>query len=140
MSKKPTKQLSLVLAVLLILSCTATGVFAAQPPEISPQWDNVNGVTSEITFDVSSIISEIYIMGKSGTTFYSGTVVLEKVTGSDTGIVATWTNLSSNTNSFSFYETVNTTPTSGRYKLTINIWTVRNGVTEKINKSTSKLY
>lgn len=114
--------------------------FAAAPPDYSPQWTNVDSLTPSIEFGTGSIQCNIYISGKSGTTFYNGTIVLEKVTGEDSGIIATWTNQSSSTSLFIFDETVYVTPTSGRYKLTINIWTVRNGVTEKLNASANKMY
>ncbi len=128
-----------LLAMTLFLSCCTT-VFAALPPDLSPQWNNVNSCTVDISFGSGSISSTISINGKSGATFYNGTIVLEKVTGEGSGIIATWTNQSSSTNYFDFDETVYVAPTSGRYKLTINIWTVRNGVTEKINASANKVY
>lgn len=138
--KKHQKSILLTLIALILALSSGLTAFAAFPPDYSPQWNNADSVSSSIEFGTGSIQCKVNISGKSGTTFYNGTIVLEKVTGSDTGIVATWTNQSSSTNLFIFDETVYVAPTSGRYKLTINIWTVRNGVTEKINASTSKLY
>lgn len=138
--KKHLKSLIYALLALTLLLSYGQAAFAAAPPEISPQWSNISDCSVDILFGSGSIRSTIDIFGYSGSTFYNGTIVLEKVTGEDSGIIATWTNQSSSTSLFIFDETVYVAPTSGRYKLTINIWTVRNGVTEKINKSTSKQF
>lgn len=138
--KKHQKSILLTLIALILALSSGLTAFAALPPDNSPQWNNADSFSPSIEFGTGSIQCKVNISGKSGTTFYNGTVVLEKVTGVNSGVIATWTNLSSSSSLFIFDETVYVTPTSGRYKLTINIWTVRNGVTEKINASTSKLY
>ena len=80
------------------------------------------------------------VTGISGSTMTNGTIVIEKVTGEDSGIVEEWHNLSSSNDDFSFFDTVNSSPSAGRYKVVLNITVTCNGVSERINISSSKLY
>ena len=55
------------------------------------------------------------------------------------GTVVTWTDMSSNTRSFSFSETVNAEP-SGGYRVIVRFNAVKNGVSEAISADLDKIF
>ena len=99
------------------------------------QWSNVNTATVTLAFtNAGKADISIRINGKSGTTFSNGTVKLEKITGGSATPIATWTGLSSSSKTFTFNDS-SVSVTSGTYKVSITIYAVRNGVSEKIEAS-----
>ena len=119
------------------LSCTET---AANPNNsgIDLQWQNAESFT--ITLDCSDSTAYIHatIVSVKGTTYKNGTVTLEKISGSNCGVKKTWNNLSGTSRIFSFHDE-SVSLSSGTYKLTVTIDTVRNGSSETITASkTSK--
>lgn len=140
MFKKTNKILSAVLVVIFIASLMTNSVFAMNSDEsttnsgVQPRWANVLSTT--ITLDLIDPIIEVgFTMGgTSGTTFRNGTLVLEKISGSNCGVVETWTDISSNMPFIQFSDT-SAERTSGTYRLTITIEAVKNGVPETIEVS-----
>ncbi|MBR6682279.1 MAG: hypothetical protein IKL40_04780 [Clostridia bacterium] len=141
MFKKTNKILSAVLVVLFIASLMTNSAFAMNNNKpattnsgIQPRWANV--VSATIILDVTqpTIYVGTNMGGPAGTTYRNGTVVLEKISGSNCGVVEIWEDLSSNLPLFQFNDT-SVAPTSGTYRLTITIDAIRNGVSETIEIS-----
>lgn len=101
---------------------------------IVPYWNNVRSVMFTHDVENSNIYIKLTITGIAGTTYKNGTVTLEKISGSNTGVKRTWKNLTSSSNVFSFSD--NSYPaSSGTYRATFSIDAVRNGVSENITRS-----
>lgn len=130
-----------IVSILIILNTLLViSIKAIIPDPAEQQWQNVNSADVGIVFYSSSIGVMASVTGISGSTMTNGTIVIEKVTGEDSGIVGEWHNLSSSNDDFSFFDTVNSSPSAGRYKVVLNITVTCNGVSERINISSSKLY
>ncbi len=140
MFKKTNKILSAVLVVIFIASLMTNSVFAMNSDEsttnseIQPRWSNVMSIA--LTLDLTEQIIQVGItgFGRTDTIFTNGTLVLEKISGSNCGVVETWYNISSDSRILQFEET-SVEPTPGTYRITLTIDAVRNGVTETIEVS-----
>lgn len=73
------KLISLLVAGILLLSC-CIGVGAAVPEIITPMWDNINNLSSNISFDGTDGYAQGTVFGKSGTSGISGTLEVYKQT------------------------------------------------------------
>lgn len=104
------------------------------------QWNNVSSARVTLVFtNTGKADISIRISGRAGTTFSNGTVKLEKINGNTTTTIATWRNLSSSSTTFTFNND-SVAVTSGTYKVSITIYAVRNGVSEKIETSKTSTY
>ena len=102
---------------------------------IQPRWINTNGASLILDISKSPITAGFDIGGYTGTTYSNGTLVLEKISGSNTGVIRTWTGLSSNLSLYEFEGYADATLTAGQYRLTLTITATRNGVSEVIELS-----
>ena len=74
------KKIFTVFQATLVMYCLCLSVYAAVPETVTPLWDNINVITSDITFDGTEGNATAVITGKSGTTEIIGTLaVYEKV-------------------------------------------------------------
>jgi len=141
MFKKTNKFLSAVLVVIFVATLMTNSAFAMNNNEtattnsgIQPRWANVLTTTLFLDLEGSLIDVGVTMAGPTGTIYTNGTLVLEKISGSNCGVVETWEDLSASTPYFRFDDT-SEDPTSGTYRLTITIDTERNGVFETITFS-----
>ncbi len=110
-----------------------------EPPHESPEWDYATSVTPDISFG-STIDVSVLVKGKSGTTYTGGVVVLRKIKGDGTGIIASWNNIEFDSNNFNFFESTSYVPTAGTYRLAFVITAVNNGKEEVVNKNITKVF
>lgn len=128
---------AILISATLILSSTVSPCFAAIKEDadiVSPMYNNVAGVSVNLSKSNGKVVITITVSGKSGTTFSSGEVALLKTSGSNTGLVKSWDRLYSNTATYVFTDS-STTATSGTYKVNFSIKALRNGVGETISGS-----
>ena len=127
-----------LITVLLILSSTAAlptfATIKGDTDIVSPMYDNVNGVSIDLSKSNGKLVITIRVTGKSGTTFSNGSVRLFKTSGSDTGIITRWDRLSSSSSIFIFTDN-SITATSDSYQVNFSIKAVRNGIVESISAS-----
>lgn len=81
--KKIVRLCSFVLTCIIALSLMSTSCFAAQPPTVSPQWDNISVIKLDISFSGSVGTATGTLTKKSGATSCEGTLTLYKQVGSD---------------------------------------------------------
>ncbi len=147
MFKKANKVLSVVFIFIFVVSMMVHPLNAMSYDEhitrevggVEPRWANVISTSLILNLNEPTIQLSITMGGRSGTTYNHGTVVLEKISGSNCGIVQTWSDLSSNSAVFQFKDST-ITRTSGTYCMTITINAVRNGVSETITASKESTY
>ena len=141
MFKTKRKILSVILALVLTSLTMAQPISAAIVDEsiIEPQWQNATNMVLVVGVNTPQIQVKVTVTGRTGTTYHSGTAVLEKISGSNCGTVKIWTNISSNTPVLQFTDNT-VTRTSGTYRLTFTVTTVRNGVSETISASKEATY
>ena len=142
MFKKNTKILSTALILILLSTLMTHPIYAATnygEPLIEPQWKNTTGLNITLNVNNPQINLSIIATSYAGTTYNNGVAVLEKISGSNCGTVKTWTGISSNTSILSFSDNT-VTRTSGTYRLTFTVTTVRNGVSETISASKEATY
>ena len=119
------------------LSCTES-VTNINDNGIDLQWKDADSFAIVLDCSDSKAYIHTTIVSASGTTYKNGTVTLEKISGSNCGVKKTWNNLSGSSSIFSFHDE-SFSLSSGTYKLTVTIDTVRNGSSETITGSkTSK--
>ena len=132
------KKISFLLAVLVLMSFAAYPASAAKTNEfdmssqIQPRWINTSSVIMKLDVTESPILAGFTITGHMGTTYSNGTFVLEKISGSHTGVIQTWSNLSSDNYVYYMNDEVYTTLTAGQYRITLTITATNNGVSEEI--------
>jgi hypothetical protein len=126
--------------LLVLLSFSMVGVTsAAKKPVQSPDtsigifWTNTTLVSVNLSFDDGKGICGAYVLGKSGTTKITGTVVLARknANGSLTP-VKTWSGLSTTGDLLLFDGTYYVT-TGHTYRLTITATVYRDGVGETVS-------
>ena len=130
-------------AILMILFSTGVPSYAqralSSTPQLAstvqPRWINVSGITLVLDVSKSPIYVSFSIGGYLGTTFSNGTLVLEKISGSHTGVIKTWTGLSCSSPAYIFDDDVYTTLTAGQYRMTLTITATNNGASEVIEVS-----
>lgn len=108
-------------------------------PDFTPQWQHVIGIVLRLDLEEPRINVRVTATGYSGTSYTNGTLVLEKISGSDCGVIQTWTNISSTGPALQFSST-SEAPTPGKYRLTFTATTIRNGVSETISGSKEATY
>lgn len=140
MSKKVTIISLVILMTFLSLGQPIYSIDTINPNQqivhaIQPRWINVNGASLILDVSENPITVGFDFGGYTGTTYSNGTLVLEKISGSHTGVIKTWTNLSSNSSLYSFDDEVETILTAGQYRVTLTITATRNGVSEEIELS-----
>ena len=142
MFKKRNKIFSVIITVSLLLSLMTHTISAAYVDDgivIQPQWQNVTNMVLILTLDNPEIYLKVTVTGLLGTTYQNGTVVLEKISGSNCGIVKRWSGISSSSNILTFTDN-SATRTSGTYKLTFTATAIRNGISETVSKSKEATY
>ena len=142
MSKKLNKIIAIALNLVLLFSFMTHPLYAATRQEetpIMPQWQNATNMILSVDLTSPQIKVSATVTGFLGTTYSNGSAVLEKISGSNCGTVKTWTNISSNTPVLQFTDNT-VTRTSGTYRLTFTVTTVRNGVSETISSSKEATY
>ena len=110
-----------------------------EPPHDSPEWDYAMSVTPDISFG-STIDVSVSVKGVSGTTSTGGVVVLRKIKGDGTGVIASWNHMDFDSNNFNFYESTSYVPTAGTYRLSFVITAVNNGKEEVVTKNITKVF
>ena len=147
MSYKVTikKLLSLIMAVLIVLSMLVIQVGAIREEEsheqiksinsstASPLWDNVNTSNLALTFSNKKIYAKINMTGIKGTKYKNGTVIISKYNGSKYVPVKKWTGLSSTTNVFLFSNSELSAVSGVKYKLSITITAYTSSKSEVIS-------
>ena len=136
------KYLTLILvAFLVFVPAFSTNAYASNISNdisIEPRWQHAS--TAKLTLDlINPIKVSIMIFGYTGTVFSNGILTLEKISGSNCGVVETWTGISSNTSVLQFNDTSDT-PSVGTYRLTLTIIATRNGISEEIEVSKEATY
>ena len=81
--KKIVRLGSFVLTCIIELAVLSPSCFAAQPPTVSPQWDNISVIKLDISFSGSVGTATGTLTKKSGATSCEGTLTLYKQVGSD---------------------------------------------------------
>jgi len=107
----------------------------ASPPAMGILWVNVSAIQANLSFSGSTAYCDAYVVGKSGTTSITATVVLYRKNSNNTyTAIKTWTNLTSSGTSLYFNET-HTITTGYTYKLYIMASVYRNGTSEVVTAS-----
>ncbi len=142
MFKKQSKKfISAMLVLVFVASMMTNSICATNNGELTttssvvqPRWSNLVSYTMGIDLDGPIIQVSATLMGRTDTTYTNGTLVLEKISGSNCGVVQTWYNISSNSRILQFGDSSEKT-TPGTYVLTLTIDAVRYGVSETISVS-----
>ena len=122
-----------VLSVVLMVACMAMNVSAAVIPPVEPNWDNVSRLSCSISFSGTRGTVFCDITAKTGTTSITGTLTLYEV---DVEIDSWDIDVETS------YVTIadNFTGVSGStYKLVLDDDVVRNGVTEPLDHTATKV-
>ena len=129
------KMIALVVAGILMLSC-CIGVGAAAPEIVAPMWDNINNLSNNISFEGTDGYAQGTVVGKSGTTAISGTLVVYKQTSNG------WEFVGSDSDSVSGSFMTLKVEFDGKegeyYKSVFNVSVTRNGVVESETKTVYK--
>lgn len=126
--------MAIILLIMPVGALAAPGMeFPFQGSDISPMWINVNGVYANLTFDGSKAVATAKVLGKSGTSSITTTVVLErKLSDGSFSHVKTWgpeiTQGETALISGSYYVTKGYT-----YRLTVRAQVIRGGVVEQVS-------
>lgn len=142
MSKRTNKILSAIITLTMLLSLMIQPLHAANPPSepgIEPQWKDATSIKLTLNLNQPKIKISITATALSGTTYKNGTVLLEKLNGSNYEYVMDWKNISSNSPILQFNDS-SQTRYSGTYKVTFTVTTVRNGSSETISASKVSTY
>ena len=126
--------------LVLIFSISVQQISAeSEPPVITPRWNNVSDVDITLVNVGNALYLSVSILGEELSTLNSISIGLFKMTKPNQGTVVKWTDMSSNTRSFSFSETVNAEP-SGGYRVIVRFNAVKNGVSEAISADLDKIF
>lgn len=123
-----------VVIVLSYLTLPISAVLNTNQTLVQPRYTNASSVSVKLSKSNGKIVIKITVVGYSGTTFSNGNVSLYKTSGSNTGLVKSWTRLSSSSSIYIFSDN-STTAESGSYTVYFSIKAVRNGVVESISTS-----
>ena len=142
MSMKKTYLFKLILCILIVVSLSTQSLYAftdnspveTDEYQIQPRWSIVNNVVITLGSNNAKRAISITIASSSGTTYSNGRVVVTKLTGSNTGVVKTWSGLSSSLPYFRFVDNT-LSYTNGEYEVEITITATRYGVSETITQS-----
>ena len=133
-----TKKIISIVLVSIIICIAIQPVFASGTNmnevknQVQPRWLNLASAVMKLGVSSSPIKVGFTLSGNTGTTYSNGTLVLEKISGSHTGVIHTWSNLSSNSYVYYMNDEVYTTLTAGQYRITLTITATNNGVSEVI--------
>lgn len=114
--------------------------FAVAESTVEPRWQNTMATTVALSFKNSKAIISVDVVGYVGTTFSKGTVMLTKLTGSNTGTIKKWTGLSCSSNIFTFDNESTPVTSSGLYRVNFSITVTRNGVSEVVTGYKDAIY
>lgn len=138
--KTITSCMLLTSAVLLSLPCQAaehaeTPLSTSGYSIISPYWNNVGKVSLNLTKTSDNFINAfVSVNGYPGITYSNGTIILDKIVGTNTIAKRRWSGLSSSSQNFIFNEKA-LAYESGTYRISITITATLNGKAEVITKS-----
>lgn len=142
--RAPMKQcVSLLLALTLLFSLggAASARGAAAPAAaggeglILPQWANTVSITLSLSFDGGRAICGARVIGKTGTTEITGTVVLERRNTDGTyTTVKTWDDLEAS-GSILIFDGIHYVATGYTYRLSITATVYHNGTAETVSGS-----
>ena len=127
------KNIIRVLSIVLMISCMAMSVSAAVIPPVEPNWVNVNSLVCRVSFNGTRGTVFCDIAARAGTTSITGTLTLYE----DDVEIDSW-----DIDVTTSYVTIadNFTGVSGStYKLVLDADVVRNGVTEPLDHTATKV-
>ena len=71
--------LSMLLALLMLTTCSVNAIAAAaDPPTVSPQWDNISTINLGMAFDGNEAVASASVSKSSNATFVEATMYLYK--------------------------------------------------------------
>jgi len=132
---KKEKCLSLLLVIILcfIFGGTALAADANLQSTVSPNWTNTTSVNVNLSFSGGRGSCGAYVIGKSGTTQITGTVVLARKNSNGTyTAIKTWSGLKATGNILTFDETYYVT-TEYTYRLTMTATVYLSGSGETVS-------
>lgn len=134
------KILNFALVLVLVISVSVQQSSAASmDSKITPRWNNVSNVDITLVNVGNALYLSVSILGEESSTLNGISIGLFKMTKPNQGTVAQWTNMYSNTRSFSFSQTVDAEP-SGGYRVIVRFNAVKNGVSEAVNAHLDKTF
>lgn len=120
-----------ILMALVVLICTATAVSA-----VEPRMSDTTKVTVQLTYSGTTAYCTVIVNGADGTTSISdGHLVL---TDSNGGVAAEWTDISANSTTLFFSDSVSGLTKGETYTLTFSAKVNRNGRSENVGNYVSK--
>mgnify|MGYP003292563279 CR=1 FL=1 len=138
MSKITKRLLSFVFVMVTMFSVFALDSFAVDrlpidyDDQVSPCWNNVNSSTITLGFnDDGKIEAKIRLYGTTGTKYKSGTIKIQRYSGSSWVNVKTWSNQAGSSSVFTFSSTTLTALSNTKYRLSIEI-TAYNGSSSEV--------
>ncbi len=132
-SKKKCFSLLMVLILCFTLGGTALATDANTQISVFPQWTNTDVVNISLSFNGSKGSCGACVLGKTGTTEITGTVVLSRKNSNGTyTTVKTWSGLDATGSKLIFDATYYVT-TGYTYRLTITATVYRNGTSETVS-------